>query len=638
MGALSMNILPRWKECLWLSVALITLAISPQLTNAVDDAVDFNRQIRPILSDNCFKCHGPDKHERFADLRLDVKQGLDDAHDLISPGDVHDSEFLRRLNSDDQDEIMPPADSGRVLSAKQIAMLTKWVKQGAKWNDHWSFVDVEKQAVPSVESDWASNEIDRFVLDKLNSKGLAPNPVADRNTLIRRLCLDLTGLPPTPELVSEFTQSKSGRWYEELVERLFQSPHYGEHMARYWLDASRYADTHGLHLDNYREMWMYRDWVVRAFNNNLPYKEFVIEQLAGDLLDEPTEDQLIATGFNRAHVTTNEGGSIVEEVLVRNVVDRVSTTGTVFMGLTIGCAQCHDHKYDPISQKDFYSLYAFFNSLDGNAMDQNIKAPAPVLKYFDEHQKQQIKNLTSERKVLQSEIDQAIAGFKYVDPLAGKNMTQSKNPTPVDIVWFDDVLPENAKKTGDWKVAQNDEHKPQSGESSFVTASDEFTQLVAIELSPRLRFNANDKLFGHVYLDPENPPKQIMLQFNDGAWEHRAYWGDNKITFGKNNTTSRIRLGDIPETGKWIRLEVLASDVGFKDGATIGGIAFSQQGGKMYWDSAGVTTDMIQTFNEDSFVSWRHFQASIKGADLPRQNEEAFFGEGTRQQFGSRPE
>ncbi|MEM9412639.1 MAG: DUF1549 domain-containing protein, partial [Planctomycetota bacterium] len=538
-------------------VFILALAMIASDLDAQSKDFDFNKDIRPILSDTCFKCHGPDEHERYADLRLDTQAGLDEAAGILGADDVEDSEFLRRIFSDDPDELMPPPDSGRSLSEKQKDLLSRWIAAGAKWEQHWSFVQPEKPSVPQREADveWCSNEIDAFVMTKLNELKLEPNPIADRSTLIRRVSLDLTGLPPSSEIRARYLNSESLRWYEELVSELMGSPHYGEHMGRYWLDAARYADTHGLHLDNYREMWLYRDWVIDAFNNNQPYDEFVIEQLAGDLLVNPTDSQLIATGFNRAHVTTNEGGSIKEEVLVRNVVDRVSTTGTVFLGLTIACAQCHDHKYDPISQRDFYSMYAFFNSLEANPMDGNQKAHAPVLRLFSDQQKSEMASINLKIGELKKQIDEKIAGFTYEEPTDVNKDVGETEDGPEEVIWVDDMLPVGVKKSGAWKTATAEAVKPKFGSNAYVIQNDQFEQYVITESKNPLRFEKQDRLFAYVYLDPKNPPQQIMLQFNDGGLEHRAYWGENLITFGTDNTPSRLRLGDLPEAGEWVKLE-----------------------------------------------------------------------------------
>ena len=354
-------------------------------------SVDYIRDIRPILSRSCYACHGPDADSREAELRLDRREsalGETTSGDVvIVPGEPEKSELFRRISSEDQDEWMPPFDSGKSLTPDQIALIRRWIGQGAPWKEHWAFAAPRQRELPPVsDQDWPRNAIDYFIQARLDQQGWKPSPKADEETLIRRVTFDLTGLPPTPAEVDAFLADDSPVAYQRVVDRLLRSPRYGEHMARFWLDGARYGDTHGLHLDNYREMWLYRDWVVRAFNDNIPYDQFVIEQLAGDLLPNPTTDQLVATGFSRCHVTTNEGGSIEEEVYVRNVIDRVSTTGTVFLGLTLGCAVCHDHKFDPISQKEFYQLFAFFNSLDGPPMDGNVKDTAPIVNVPSEEQ------------------------------------------------------------------------------------------------------------------------------------------------------------------------------------------------------------------------------------------------------------
>ncbi len=305
----------------------------------------------------------------------------------IVSGSPEESEIIRRISSDAESEMMPPVDSGKSLTHEQISLIRRWIQQGAPWKEHWSFAPCRRPALPRVSSrDWPRNSIDYFILAKLDEQDWKPSQEAEKAILIRRVTFDLTGLPPTLAEVDAYLADKSPDAYERLVDRLLRSPRYGEHMARFWLDAARYADTHGMHLDNFRQMWLYRDWVVRAFNENLPYDQFTIQQLAGDLLPNPTIDQQVATGFCRCNVTTNEGGTIEDEVYVRNVVDRVSTTGEVFLGMTVGCAVCHDHKFDPISQKEFYQLFAFFNSLDGPPMDGNVEDPAPVVRVPDDKQ------------------------------------------------------------------------------------------------------------------------------------------------------------------------------------------------------------------------------------------------------------
>jgi hypothetical protein len=359
-------------------VLLVVVALPPA-RGAAEDRVLFNRDIRPIVAENCFPCHGPDGAARKASLRLDrrevaVKRGA------IVPGKTDESELVSRVFSDDPAERMPPPASHKTLTAAQKDLLRRWIAAGAEYQPHWSLIAAVHPQAPAVTGPaWGRNPIDAFVLAALRQRGLEPAPEADRRTLARRLSLDLTGLPPTPAEVEAFVADPSPAAYENLVDRLLASPRWGEHRARYWLDAARYADTHGIHFDNYREMWSYRDWVIEAFNRNLPFDRFTIEQLAGDLLPDATVDQRVASGFNRCNITTNEGGAIAEEYLVLYARDRTETTARVWLGLTAGCAVCHDHKFDPLTQKEFYQMSAFFNNTTQGAMDGNVKDTPPTL-------------------------------------------------------------------------------------------------------------------------------------------------------------------------------------------------------------------------------------------------------------------
>ncbi len=344
-----------------------------------DRKIEYNRDIRPILSEYCFRCHGPDSASRKADLRLDRREEAVKAG-AIAPGNLDESEIAARITSEDPDEMMPPPSSKKTLAADQKEALKRWIAQGAEYQPHWSFIAPKKPALPAVKNEsWVRNPIDRFVLAKLEEMGLSPAPEADRRTIARRLALDFTGLPPKPEQVEAFVNDTDGNAYEKYVDSLLASPHWGEHRGRYWLDAARYGDTNGIHFDNFREMWTYRDWLIKAFNTNIPFDQFTIEQLAGDLLPNPTPEQRIASGFNRCNITTNEGGAIDEEYLVLYTRDRTETTSQVWLGLTAGCAVCHDHKFDPLSQKEFYELAAFFNNTTQNAMDGNIKDTPPII-------------------------------------------------------------------------------------------------------------------------------------------------------------------------------------------------------------------------------------------------------------------
>ena len=343
--------------------------------------VDFNRHVRPILSENCFACHGPDPASREADLRFDFEEGAfrerRDGPPAIVRGDPENSPLYQRITHELKGERMPPADSGKTLTDEQKEILFKWIQEGAVWQNHWAFEKPIKPTVPLTS--WGNNDIDAFTYQAMREQGLEPNPEADRPTLARRLALDLTGLPLPPDEVDRFLRDSSPRAYENLVLRLLDDPSYGEHQARIWLDAARYSDTHGLHLDNYREIWPYRDWVVDAFNQNQPFDQFVVEQIAGDMLPHPTLEQRLATGFNRCNPSTSEGGAIADEYRAIYAKDRVETTSTVFLGLTMGCASCHDHKFDPFNQEEFYQFSAFFNNLNGPIMDGNAYDTKPIV-------------------------------------------------------------------------------------------------------------------------------------------------------------------------------------------------------------------------------------------------------------------
>ncbi len=372
-----------------LIVSLVAAGATAQAAEARKGTVEFNRDVRPLLSEYCTACHGPDPGARKADMRLDTRAGLfketKNEGPVVKPGNPKESALWQRIITTDEDDIMPPKKSHKVMKPEEKEILKRWIEAGAPYQDHWSFIAPERPALPKVKnSRWVSNPIDAFVLAKLEEKGLKPAPEADKRTLARRLALDLTGLPPTPEEVESFVKDKSKEAYMKLVERLLERPAYGEHRARYWLDAARYADTHGLHFDNYREMWPYRDWVIKAFNQNMPFDKFTIEQLAGDLLENPTQDQKIATGFHRCNMTTNEGGTIVDENLANYANDRVTTTSWVWLGLTANCAACHDHKFDPVTMKDFYSMAAFFRNTAQGGLDGNVKDSNPSITVVDD--------------------------------------------------------------------------------------------------------------------------------------------------------------------------------------------------------------------------------------------------------------
>ena len=362
-------------------VLILTAAASAAF--AATASVDFQKEVRPILSNACFQCHGFDQSSRMAGLRLDTKAGAfaeRKAGRAIVPGDPTASLLWQRIEHENAAKRMPPAYSHKSITAEQKATLKRWILQGAPWTEHWAFAAPMRRDPPPVQmQDWPRNPIDSFILAKLEATGLNPAPEADRRTLARRLSFDLTGLPPDPQVVNAFLKNPAPDAYEKLVDHFMAMPQWGEQRARYWLDAARYADTHGIHIDNFREMWPYRDWVIRAFNQNKKFDQFTVEQVAGDLLPNRTLDQWVATGFHRCNATTNEGGVIPEEFEAIYAKDRVDTTGTVFLGLTVGCATCHDHKFDPILQKEVYQLAAFFRNTAQKPLDGNIRDTPPVI-------------------------------------------------------------------------------------------------------------------------------------------------------------------------------------------------------------------------------------------------------------------
>ncbi len=389
-------------------------------TQAASEPVDFSSQIRPVISSKCFSCHGPDESSRKATLRLDLREGALKDHKgvrAIVPGDLENSELVRRITTTDPDDVMPPPKSGRALSPAEIGLIKRWIQQGAPYSPHWAFVKPQRPPLPRVKSrSWPRNAIDFFVLAKLEKNGLKPSPPADRYTLIRRLSLDLTGLPPTPAEVDSFVNDSRRDACEQLVDRLLGSPAYGERWARPWLDLARYADSAGYGSDPLRlNIWPWRDWVIRALNRNLPYDRFTMEQIAGDLLPNATEEDRKATAFHRNTMTNTEGGTDDEEFRVAAVKDRANTTAQVWMGLTLGCAQCHTHKYDPITQREYYQFYAFFNQTEDNDQpDERPTLPLPTREQREkmDRLKAAIAGLEQERKKTTPEFKAELAEWE----------------------------------------------------------------------------------------------------------------------------------------------------------------------------------------------------------------------------------
>jgi len=389
-------------------------------------SISFNRDIRPILAENCFACHGPDESRRMTRFHFDTREGAFLKPGIIVPGRAAASVVMQRITAPEPEKRMPPRGSGYTLTNAQIDLLRRWIDEGARWDSHWAFIPPVRPELPPVrEADWVRNPIDRFTLARLEREGLKPSREADRVTLLRRLTYDLTGLPPTPAEIDSYLADRSPQAYEKRVDALLRSPHYGERMAIPWLDTARYGDTHGYHIDSHRDLWHWRDWVINAFNTNVPFDRFTVEQLAGDLLPNATREQRIATGFNRNHMINFEGGAIPEEYQVEYVMDRVDATATTFLGLTMACARCHSHKFDPISHKEFYQFFAFFNSVPEQGLDGKTGNAAPLLKLTTPAQQTRLEELEAAIKIKESSLADAV-----VEPLQNEWERTIQTPVP----------------------------------------------------------------------------------------------------------------------------------------------------------------------------------------------------------------
>ncbi|MDG2125297.1 MAG: DUF1549 and DUF1553 domain-containing protein, partial [Verrucomicrobiales bacterium] len=502
----------------------------------------------------------------------------------------------------------------------------RWIEEGAAYQAHWAF---EPPAKPEVGG------IDHFVRRALAASGMEPSAEADRPTLIRRVSLALTGLPPTIAETDAFLADGTPGAYGRMVDRYLGSVHYGEEMARHWLDVARYGDTHGMHLDNERQTWAFRDWVVDSFNRNQPYDQFTIDQLAGDLLPDPTQAQLVATGFNRCNVTTGEGGSIAKEWIHRYAVDRTSTTAQAWLGLSAECAVCHDHKYDPITQKDFYSLYAFFNSNADPALDGNKLLTEPVVKVKPKDYESKLKAFGEREAAAMKEMDALAAEIEYVDPA-----DQPAEPVTSESVWFEDAFPEGAKVGASVTKIEFDGERAFSGEKSLKVKGPAIAQVYYEAGAADLIVPANGKFFLHVYNDPADPADEVMVQFHTGAWSHRAIWGKDLIDWGKAGTGERFPAGGLPEAGAWVKLEFDAASVGLAPGAKVKGFAFTVFGGGAHFDKMGVMGQSDPSADPEwSFTAWlaslakKERDALPKGDDAQRRHYLARVHAGSRQRF-----
>jgi hypothetical protein len=606
------------------SALLVTKGLAASTTTK---PVRFNEDIRPILSDNCFGCHGPDEKKRKAKLRLDTFEGatkVSQGTQAIKPRDLAGSELWSRIHAKDPDDVMPPPESNKKLTPAQVDTLRRWIEGGAQYQGHWAFEAPRRAALPTIaKKHWPKNEIDYFIAAKLAEKNLKPENEASKETLIRRVSFDLTGLPPTPSEVDAFLSDRKADAYERLVDRLLASPRYGEQQARYWLDAVRYGDTHGLHLDNERSMWPYRDWVVKALNENMPFDQFTVWQIAGDLLPNATMEQKLASGYNRCNVTTSEGGSIDDEYYVRYAIDRTDTTCVNWMALTAGCAVCHDHKFDPISQKEFYSLYSFFNNNKEKAMDGNAALVAPVIKLKGPEQDNQLKELDKEIAALKKQIAQAIVNVNYKDPFPQE---LKKFSSPQEVVVLEDEVPAGAKasvneNTAALEFIAADKGEVFSGKKAMKRTATGLAQDIFENLKAPLIVSTNDKIFAYVFINPTNPPKAVMLQFHTTEWLYRANWGDaDAIPYGEKGTSQKVQMGPLPKAGEWVRLEVDTAKLEMKTGLRVNGIAFTQFGGTVYWDKTGVMAELAQEdHSAESQWAWEAHQRAENGATLPAE-------------------
>ena len=561
--------------------------------------LQFDRDIRPILSDKCYACHGPDPAVRQADLRLDIKEGAfsdPSGYPIIVPGKPEESELVRRITHEDLDTRMPPQISNRQPTQEQIETLIQWIAEGAEWEEHWAYNPPKRVEPPEVKTPGrVRNPIDQFILSKLESEGLELSSEADRRTLMRRLHFDLTGLLPSPGEVDQFIRDERQDAYEQLVNRLLSKPQFGERMAIYWLDLVRYADTSGYHSDENVSIWPYRDYVIKAFNDNMPFDQFTIENIAGDLLVNASPEQKVASGYNRLNQTTAEGGAQAKEYLAIYAADRVRTTASVWLGATLGCAQCHDHKFDPYTAKDFYSFAAFFADIEGPGVYSGGSKWDPVVMLPTSEQQDELHDIDDELVRLRKVFELSSPGLEAEQTKWEEEIRSLLISTEAaDFAWVDDAQSNGGRNEGTWKFVGKTEAPVFSKERSRIqsAAPDQLVQHAFSGANRKVTLADGDKLFAYVWLDPENPPKTIMLQWNDGNWEHRAFWGEDKITYGEigNDTPAHKPMGDLPNLGEWVRLEVDPAVVGLKAGSVLNGTAFTQFGGKAYWDVAGVET------------------------------------------------
>jgi hypothetical protein len=556
-----------------------------------DDQIDFKRDIRPILSNTCFLCHGPDDKRRKGDLRLDTKEGafrvLDGKQSFV-PGNLDKSEAWRRIITKDADDHMPPAKSGKQLTPKQIDLLKKWIQQGAKWENHWSFIPPERPALPDVKAKaWVRSPIDAFILAKLEHEGLQPSPQADRETLLRRASLDLIGLPPSPEEMDAYLKDPRPDAYERQVDRLLASPHYGERWGRIWLDAARYADSDGFEKDKPREAWFYRDWVINALNRDLPYDQFVIEQIAGDLIPKATQDQVVATGFLRNSMINEEGGVDPEQFRMEAMFDRMDAIGRGILGLTIQCAQCHSHKYDPLTQEEYYKMFAFLN----NAHEANVTVYTPeetterarILREIRELEgdlrtkdwkermrawEAGVRGDQPEWTVLRPEVDDiSTGGQKYLPMDDGSFLAQSYAPTKHKVKLISKVASESV--TGFRLELLNDSNLPRNGPGRSIKGTGALSEF-EVEAAPPDGSGKTQKVkFVSATADVEAMNAPLEAIFDDRSKKNRFTGPVAYAIDGKDDTAWSIDIGPGRRNQPRKAVFVPEKPVGFKGGTIL---------------------------------------------------------------------
>jgi hypothetical protein len=605
-----------WNHIRHLIFCTIPLMVSFSPYATAQDEVEFNRDVRPILGENCFECHGFDAKTREADLRLDTADSAYADHDgsvAIKPGDLAGSELWNRVTSSDSDVVMPPLESKKSLKPEEKEILRRWIEQGANYQKHWAFELPKSAQIPNVKDPgWVRNPVDAFILSKLEQHKLKPQREADRETLIRRVAFTLTGLPPKIPEVDEYLNDSALDAYEKMVDRYLASPHFGEEQARQWLDVARYADTHGLHLDNEREMWAYRDWVVKAYNQNLPFDEFSTWQIAGDLLPEPTQDQLIATGFSRCNVTTGEGGAIADEWLFRYAVDRAGTTMQTWMGLTAGCAVCHDHKYDPVTQRDFYSMYSFFYSTSDPAMDGNVNNTNPFLKVPTGQQQAALEIAKQRSGIAKKALEDAVTAIENTEAAIANLEAEDDIITVSDSI-IDDSFPLGTKTRN---TSRNDttwrldpEFGAKSGRRVIELAyGSRYDLNIDLTLIP-VTVPGDGRLEFSIRIDSFSPPTAFVVQFNDGGIR-RMVWGD-KSTVGIDKAT--VDMGPIPSADQWIDVSIPFEQLGSKAGSRISSLLLIENGGKVWFDDMRIvgTSNRVQ----DPLSSFQRWWESGKGTN-----------------------